>query len=339
MKIAIHDRPGSFSSEWINYCKNHDIQFKLVNCYDSDIIKQLKTCDGLLWHWSQDDSKAILFARQLTYSLEQIGIKVFPNSKTCWHFDDKLGQKYLLEAIGAPLVSSYIFYDRREAIRWAKHTIFPKVFKLRGGAGSVNVKLIKSVTQAKRYINKAFRLGFLTTDTSNSLKDRCLRLRKEKDINAMIHLFKGFARIFIPKYDDKIRNREKGYIYLQDFIADNSYDIRVIIIGNRAIAIKRLVRQNDFRASGSGRLIFNKDEIPLESVRSAFLLAEQLKTQCLAFDFLYDKDHLLLMEISYGFLQKLYYQCPGFWDRDLLWHPEDVKPEWFIIEDFLSNLN
>ena len=60
----------------------------------------------------------------------------FPNFKTVWHFDDKLGQKYLFESIKAPLVTSYAFLYKAGALLWANKASFPKVFKLRGGAGS-----------------------------------------------------------------------------------------------------------------------------------------------------------------------------------------------------------
>ncbi len=72
----------------------------------------------------------ILFAKQLLFSLEQSGIIVFPDFNTGWHFDDKVGQKYLLETIDAPLVPSYVFYSKKEALEWDEQTNFPKVFKL-----------------------------------------------------------------------------------------------------------------------------------------------------------------------------------------------------------------
>ena len=144
MKIAIHDNPGSFIDRWITYCLENKINFKKVNCYDTDIILQLDDCDGLMWNWSQTDYKAALCARQLTKSLERKGIRVFPDTNTSWHFDDKVGQKYLLEAIGAPFVKSYVFYSAKEALDWIEKTSFPKVFKLRRGAGSINVSLIKT---------------------------------------------------------------------------------------------------------------------------------------------------------------------------------------------------
>src|SRR4051812_29552347 len=114
MKIAIHNRPGSFSDRWISYCRQNHVDYKLVNCYDSDIVAQLDDCEGLMWHWSQVDYKDLLFAKQLTISLEKKGLKVFPDVNTSWHFEDKVGQKYLLEAIGAPLVDSYVFYSRQK---------------------------------------------------------------------------------------------------------------------------------------------------------------------------------------------------------------------------------
>ena len=119
MKIAIHHRPGSFSDRWIEYCKREGIEYKIVDCFQSDIIEQLKVCDALMWHHHHGDYKDVLFAKGLLFSLEQAGIKVFPDFNTGWHFDDKVGQKYLLEAINAPLVPSYVFYDKQSARDWA----------------------------------------------------------------------------------------------------------------------------------------------------------------------------------------------------------------------------
>src|SRR5665811_866213 len=116
MKIAIHHTPESFSDRWISYCQEKQIAFKLVNCYDSDIVAQLDNCKGLMWHWNQNDYKAALFARQLTLSLEKKGIKIFPDVNTAWHFDDKVGQKYLLEAIEAPFIKSHVFYSKQDAL-------------------------------------------------------------------------------------------------------------------------------------------------------------------------------------------------------------------------------
>lgn len=99
MKIAFHHRPGSFSDRWIEYCKDNQIAYKLVNAYDSDIIQQVADCDAFMWHHSHVDYRDTLFAKQLLYSLQLSGKKVFPDFMTGWHFDDKVGQKYLLKPL------------------------------------------------------------------------------------------------------------------------------------------------------------------------------------------------------------------------------------------------
>jgi biotin carboxylase len=70
-------------------------------------------------------------------------------------------QKYLFEVIDAPLIPSYVFYDEKEALEWAKNTEWPKVFKLTGGVGSSNVRLIKSEKEAKKVIRRSFRKGYV----------------------------------------------------------------------------------------------------------------------------------------------------------------------------------
>lgn len=162
--IAIHNSTSGFHPRWIKYCRENKIPFKLVNCYSNDIIDQLENCNGLLWHFHQNNPKDILCAKQLLFSLQQAGKKAFPDFNTMWHFDDKLGQKYLLEAIGAPLVPTYIFYNKADALKWIEETNFPKVFKLRGGAGSANVQLVQTKYQAVKLIKKAFGKGFKNYD-------------------------------------------------------------------------------------------------------------------------------------------------------------------------------
>jgi len=321
MKIAIHytEESWSFSSRWINYCKENDIPYKIVNAYDTDIVQQVDDCTAFMWHFSNYEHKDSLFAKQLIYSLEQKGLKVFPNFKTCWHFDDKVGQKYLLEAISSPLVSSYVFYDKKEALEWVNKTIFPKVFKLRGGSGSSNVKLVNTKKEAIHLINKAFGKGFPQFDRWNHLKFRYKNYKTGKeDFNGIL---KGIARLFIGTKYSKKHQRETGYVYFQDFIPNNKYDIRICVVGNKAFGLKRLIRKDDFRASGSGNIIYNKQEIDERCVQIAFNINEKIKAQSIAFDFVFnEKNNPLILEISYGFDPKSYDICEGYWTQDMQWH-------------------
>lgn len=330
--IAIHHSgEWSFRPEWEVYCEANDIEYKLVNAYDSDIIDQLKDCSAFLFHHHHTDAKDYNFAKQLLFALEQKGMKVFPNFNTGWHFDDKLGQKYLLEAIDAPLVPTYAFYDELAAKTFVENTTYPKVYKLRGGAGSNNVGLLKNKKEALRYIKTAFTTGFDNYNASGDLKEVWRRYTSKKANT--IDLLKSIRRLVKSTEFGKTAGKERGYVLLQEFIPNNTCDIRVVAIGDKAFAIKRPVRSNDFRASGSGIIIYNKEDIDERCIEIAFDVSERLKAQCVAYDFVFNIDNKpLIVEINYGFAHRAYDQCPGFWDKDMNFVKEKIDPCGWMIE-------
>jgi len=320
MKIAIHNRPGGFSERWIKYCENNHTDYKVVNAYDTNVIEQVKGCDAFMWHHQHIVMGDTLFAKQLIYSLETAGIKCFPDFYTTWHFDDKVGQKYLLEAVGAPLVPSYVFYSKHDALKWIEKTDFPKVFKLRGGAGSTNVKLAHNKKEAIKLVKKAFGKGFPQSSLGMVVSESWRKYREGK--TSFITVIKCIAAYYLNSGYNKKQHPEKGYAYFQDYIPNNTFDIRVCVVGDRAFALKRLVRKNDFRASGSGSIIYDKNQIDERCIKLAFDTNEKLKMQSVAFDFVFEKDMKpLVVEISYGYAVEAYDKCEGWWDKKMNWHP------------------
>ena len=320
MKIAIHHRKGSFSDRWISYCKDQGIDFKIVNAYDTDIINQVSDCDAFMWHFHHADYRDVQFAKALILSLETKGIRCFPDGRTCWHFDNKVWEKYLLEAIDAPLVPSYVFYTKEEAFKWVASTEFPKVFKLKGGAGASNVKLVHTRKEAEQLINQCFTKGFSQYRWQDQLKEEW-RMYKEGKVglrNVVRPLY--FALKPHPTEFSHFQQKEMGYAYFQDFIPNNQFDLRVVVIGDKAIGEKRHVRKGDFRASGSGEFEY----VPLgEDVLSvAFNVARRLHLQSVAFDFIYRDKEPLIVEISYGFGTHGISHCKGYYTNDMQWHPE-----------------
>jgi|SRR5690554_6487055 len=334
MKIGIHHRRGSFSDQWIEYCEKEGILYKIVNAYDSDIILQLSDCTAFLWHHHHNNYRDALFAKQLLISVQKMGLKVYPDFDANWHFDDKLSQKYLFEALKLPYIPTYVFYDKDKALEWVKTADFPKVFKLRGGAGSKNVKLIKNKWEASKKVRKAFGSGFSQFDSLDNFKERVRRYREGKD--TIVGLLKGVARLFLPTEFSKLHGKEKGYVYFQDFILQNDHDIRVIVIGDKAFAIKRLVRRGDFRASGSGNIVYDRKEIDIEAVKLAFQISSELRGQSVAFDFVKQNGKLLLVEISYCYTANVYDLCSGYWDSNLNWFETKFNPQFWIIKNLLE---
>lgn len=334
MKLAIHHREGSFSDRWIAYCQKNNIEYKVVNAFDSDIIQQVKDCDAFMWHHHHGHFKDVLTAKRILFALEHANIKVFPDFNTAWHFDDKVAQKYLLEAIGAPLVPSYVFYDKKQALAWAVSTSYPKVFKLKGGAGAANVKLVRSEREAVQLINTAFGKGFAQFDRFANLQEKIRKFKAGQE--SFIGILKGIARLFITTSFAKQQAPERGYVYFQDFIPNNECDIRVVVIGGKvAAAEKRFVRENDFRASGSGK--FSYDNVSPELIKASFEVANKLSLQSVAFDFVIDGDNKpLIIELSYGFGAQGITAAPGYWDNKLSWYKGQFSPQEWLIEDFLD---
>jgi hypothetical protein len=328
--LAIHNSNFGFHPRWIAYCDKQNISYKLVDCYANELVEQLQGCTALMWHFNQGSHKDNIIAKQILFALEHTGFKVFPDFRSAWHFDDKVAQKYLFERIGAPLVPSYVFFKKLEALEWAAKTDYPKVFKLRGGAGSQNVRLIGTKRQALQIIHKAFGKGFPKYDAWGSLQERWNKFRKGKI--SFFEVIKGIIRLFYAPPYARLGANEVGYAYFQDFIPNNDSDIRIIVIDGKAFGLKRFVRHNDFRASGSGSFAFGRELFDERCLKISFEITESLNLQVGVFDFIFDlQNNPLIVEVSYGYAHKAYDKCPGYWDRDLNWYQgKTIKEEWMV---------
>ena len=338
MLIAIHDNKIGFTPRWILYLHKLGVKVKLVNCYDSDIIKEISDCDALMWHHWQVKSEDILKAKRLLFAIEQSGLVVFPNFNTAWHFDDKIAQKYLLESMKLPLVPSYHFLERQDALNWASTTDFPKVFKLTRGAGSANVKLIRTRKEAVEVIYKSFSSGHSVFNRFGGIKERWRKYIEGNE--TLLGVFKSLYRIIrIPRYA-KLIPRERYEVYFQDFIPNNKHDIRVVVIDDKAFAIKRLVRNNDFRASGSGKIFYEKQFFDEGLIEQSFNFANILKSQVVAFDFVFDLNQKpLIVEISYGYAIEGYELCVGYWYKTLIFHKGKFDSCEWMVDLVLKQIN
>jgi len=340
MKIAIHYYSNDFSDRWIEYCLENNIFYKRIDCYSNDIMTIMQEFDILLWSWNLGRYESLYFAKELIYALEKMGKIVFPSFNTSFLYDNKIGQKYLLEAINAPYIQTYVFYNQGVALKWANETTYPKVFKLSGGAGSINVKLCLNKQEAFKLINKSFGKGFSQSDRLSWFQDKLGKFKEEMNFVSLKNLLKSCIRLFIPTEKEKMLNKDKGYIYFQEFIPNNDYDIRVIVIDKKAFALKRICRENDFRASGSGKIEYSKHSINLDCIQVSFEVTKSINAQCMAFDFVFDENNKpLIVEMSYHFAPYAYDECDGYWTEKLDWVDGHVNPQYMIIESIIKNYN
>ena len=74
-------------------------------------------------------------------------------------------------------------------------------------------------------------------------------------------------------------SKEKGYVYFQEFIPNDGFDLKIVVIGDKLSFIGRKIRKDDFRASGGGDLFYDKNLVTQNVISSAFSTNDKLGLQ------------------------------------------------------------
>lgn len=336
MKVAIHrdpDSPAEYIEKWASALDRASIEVRWVNLRFPDAIEQVRDCDGVMWHWEYLPHERQVAPSILHVIETYLGIPVFPDQRTCWHYDDKVAQYYVFRALKVPMPPTWVFWDRELAREWARNTAYPKVFKLRTGSSSSNVHLVHTESDALRLIDLMFGPGTYP--------------RGFGKVSADLDLLSEQPRVSVTAPSAEVaspNNRywwqpEKNYVYFQEFLPDNSGDTRITVIGKRAFGFHRSNRAGDFRASGSKIIDFDCGRVDPECIRLAHHISAALKVQSMAYDFLVDPNgRQVVTEISYIYADWAIERCEGYWDPDLVWVPGRMWPQAAHVEDFIARL-
>ena len=228
--------------------------------------------------------------------------------------------------------------DKAEALDWLQRADYPLVWKLRRGAGSRNVRLVEHFRAAKRLCQTAFAEG--VNPVPRYLADLSMRIKRVGGPSDLRAKLRRLPRAYFTRRSQRRQAIfERGYVMFQQFIPDNKTDTRITVIGDRAFGFLRHVRSNDFRASGSGSVCYDRTRIDSECLRIAFTVADALNAQSIALDFVEDHNGCpYVLEISYGYEPDAVAKTGGFWDRELKWHEGEFRPEDLILDDLLASI-
>ena len=128
LRIAIeHDnqllrsgRRQSFSTRWIELLAAAGHEGREVSAFKPGFFKSLAGCDGFMW-WFAHPPHPRNFGRRMAPAIEHgLRVPVFPSWRTIWHFDDKIGQQYLLEAAGIPVPETHVFWREKDALSFCR---------------------------------------------------------------------------------------------------------------------------------------------------------------------------------------------------------------------------
>jgi glutathione synthase/RimK-type ligase-like ATP-grasp enzyme len=338
LKIAIgrdtlhwHDRFASALNAKID--KGCPVLYEVINLDRHDWIDLLEPFDLIIWKPTALAVEPASYFKEKIYLVEKFLQKaVVPNFDTVWHYDSKIAQSYIFHICKINSPSTVVSFDYHDAMQQLQTTEMPVVWKKSWGAGSRNVKLFHTEKKTRQEISRVFFQAIW--DEGRQAYPSLWR-----------HALTQFAK---PWFWKKIFQKFRGYdshaerhgvVYWQKFIAGNSADLRITIIGNQyAYGAWRNNRPNDFRASGSGRGDFFR-EVPEEIVKYCLRINDRLNFDSMAYDIIFDKNKFYITEMSYAYVDSFLHNCRGYYkaeDDDSLafieghvW-PQELWIEWAL---------
>mgnify|MGYP001170279881 FL=1 len=340
VKSDFHDNHSSaWGQVWINYCKENNIRHKLVDWRDFDFFDELAEYDIVMWHFSHYSPDEMLFAPSILSALKEKGCRVFPDHADSLHFDDKVAQAYLLQALGLDAPINYPLHSMKAVDDWInKIGKFPVVAKLRTGSGSNNVVLISNKGDLRKYASKMFYKGMRSNpSTLFKLKSN---IKSTKSLNEFINRLKRVPEFLFSRKTAKSLPIERGYVYLQEFIENVNYDLKIAVVGDRLSFVARGTRAGEFRASGGGNLFYDRSLLDESMINAAFLAYDSLDSDCTGLDMIKDpiSKKPVILEVSYGFSHQAQIGAGGYFDRNCVWHDEPFNPPKALLKNILREV-
>jgi glutathione synthase/RimK-type ligase-like ATP-grasp enzyme len=188
-----------------------------------------------------------------------MGKACYPTVRHVLLYENKSLEAFIAQSRGLPFAGTHISCDKADAMRMVEDLTYPVVSKIVPASGSLGVQLVRSLSQARRIVDAAF---------------------SQTGRRAHVAYF-----------------RQKDYVYFQDFVPNDGYDIRAIVIGAFVFGYYRKVPPNDFRASGMN--LVEKRALPKEAMMLARRLNVVVESPMLVVDMLHGSDgYYYIIEFS-----------------------------------------
>lgn len=295
----------SYYPKYERFLNNNSINYEYYNILSSNWLEEANRFDLIIWHTASDPCTQKI-AKNKIYVLDKIlQKKCLPSYDEVWGYEDKVNAHYFFKAHNLPEIPTYVSHDKEDIFRFLNKTTYPIISKLTTGSASYGVEKINTKRQAISLVNKIF-------------SDKGLKT-------------------YFPF------ERQKNYVYFQQFIDDATYDLRVITVGDKALGYYRFPNEGDFRASGAGN--YAKKEIPSEALDLAFKVKELYGANFLATDLLYSEKnkqyYIIESSIFIGVDTPRQLEIdgvPGYYKRNNIGNYEFVEGKYWIQEIALCEL-
>ncbi|MCK4339595.1 MAG: hypothetical protein KAW92_04625 [Candidatus Cloacimonetes bacterium] len=284
MKIGIFNEFMGNHKLLIKACEDLGVEYKVINIISADWIENVlhSSCDyflaspsNLLSYWKT------MFEEKIYYIENHLRKVVYPSFKELYFYENKKNLAYWLGVENYPHPKTWVFYSKKEAIKFSISYKLPVVFKTNVGSAAMGVKIVKNRFYLKYLIFKAFpllKIGFGGILRWNTLKH------------------KYNIPISVPILSDV----QKGFIILQEFIQVR-WEWRIIKIGESYFGHQKL-QKGKFH-SGSDLVGWVKPSFRLlDMIKS---LTEKHGINCMAFDVFEDwNGKFYINEMQTSFLSR-----------------------------------
>lgn len=264
-----------------NYFKEYDYNAVFMSPSEID-FRDKKYANSIVLYTTTEDNKEYykLYIEDIVLGLEAIGAKVLPSFIYLKSHHNKVFMEILRDVQDfEPLnnIKTQKFGTLEEFQKFFKKTEDNVVVKMASGASSLGVFLGKGYYDLLSKVKKASKTLHLKEDVKEAL-----RKVKHKD--------------YIP-----VSSHRNKFI-TQNFIPNLTNDWKVLVYNNRYYVFERPVRENDFRASGSGKekyLFGEKANYPkgiFDYVKSIY---DKLNVPMLSIDVAYDNNQFYTLEFQF----------------------------------------
>ncbi len=310
--VAGMKTPYSYVENYERILRQSGLEFETLRFSDPDFWDKATSATHFIARFKGFEPDLAIGHSILPW-IEKAGVKCMPDYNSFQFSGDKLrlAAFYAAERIPAPRTDPV--FSMRDVEEWKKSVgTYPVVGKLRKGASSANVILIRDARQLDRIASRLF---------SGRMVDGQMDPTVAENVKSIV---KRRLRMIEP------------CLLLQEFAPGNSGDHRVSVIGGRAFYFRRGNRPGDFRASGSGIFSYDVASANREAIDMALAMSREYVFPMMVYDFL-TEPRPLLVEMNYAAVGAAIAGCPGYFSCDGTFTEHDGRmPQWYQLTDFLE---
>lgn len=253
-------------TNWLLACQERAdrVDLEVVDITHHDWLDRVRDgrFDGLLTQPTGWSTRFKNLYDERTEILDEIfRIPMYPSRWEIRIYENKKYLSYWLKANRIPHPATYVFHFRDEALEFVRTADHPLVGKTNIGAGGSGVRILRTATEAERYIREVFSSRGATRSIGPKWRGSGFVGRVIRKLNDPAAL-----RDRMKKYRILRGDVQRDMAILQQYVP-HDFEWRAVRIGDSFFAHKKLVKGD--RASGSLLKEYGAPPVPLlDLVRS-----------------------------------------------------------------------